>query len=153
MRIKIRRILCPVDFSEHAEQALRYAKAFAQAHQAELILLHVVETPVAYMAPDVVLPADTVDSQRAACTERLTALTTSVRDEHANTTWLLVDGNPLVLIVETAAAREVDLIVIGTHGRTGLAHVLLGSVAETVVRKAPCPVLTVKHPEHEFVVP
>ena len=66
---------------------------------------------------------------------------------------LKVEGNPLVLIVETAKSQEVDLIVIGTHGRTGLAHVLLGSVAETVVRKAPCPVLTVKHPEHEFVVP
>jgi len=153
MRIEIHKILCPLDFSEYAEHALLYAKAFARAHGAELLLLHVIETPVAYMAPDVVLPAETLESQRVACTEKLTAMAAAVRDEHAATTWLLVDGNPLVLIVETAASHNVDLIVMGTHGRTGLAHVLLGSVAETVVRRAPCPVLTVKHSEHEFVVP
>jgi nucleotide-binding universal stress UspA family protein len=153
MRIHIRKVLCPLDFSEYSEHALLYAKAFVQAHAAELLLLHVIETPVVYVAPDVVLPAETLESQRAACTERLTALAASLREEHTSTTWLLLDGNPLGLIVEAAQAHEVDLIVMGTHGRTGLAHLLLGSVAEAVVRKAPCPVLTVKHPEHEFVVP
>ena len=65
----------------------------------------------------------------------------------------LVTGSPFLQVVRMARKEGVDLIVMGTHGRTGLAHVLMGSVAEKVVRKAPCPVLTVKHPEHEFVMP
>jgi nucleotide-binding universal stress UspA family protein len=63
------------------------------------------------------------------------------------------DGKPFVEIIHAARADNVDLIVIGTHGRTGLAHALMGSVAEKVVRKASCPVLTIKHPEHEFLMP
>ena len=60
---------------------------------------------------------------------------------------------PFTEIIRFAKDKDIDLIVMGTHGHTGLAHVLLGSVAEKVVRKAPCPVLTVRHPEHEFVHP
>jgi nucleotide-binding universal stress UspA family protein len=63
------------------------------------------------------------------------------------------EGPPVVEIVRYARDAEIGLIVIGTHGRGGLAHVFLGSVAENVVRKAPCPVLTVRHPQHEFVMP
>jgi nucleotide-binding universal stress UspA family protein len=63
------------------------------------------------------------------------------------------EGNPFQEIVQFARDRDVDLIVMGTHGRSGLVHVLMGSVTEKVVRKAPCPVLTVRHPEHEFVHP
>ena len=62
-------------------------------------------------------------------------------------------GSPFLEIVRYAKDKNIDLIVLGTHGRSGLSHVLLGSVAERVVRKAPCPVLTVRHPEHEFVMP
>ena len=62
-------------------------------------------------------------------------------------------GAPFLEIIRYAKENDVDLIVLGTHGRSGLAHVLLGSVAERVVRKSPCPVLTVRHPEHEFVMP
>jgi nucleotide-binding universal stress UspA family protein len=64
-----------------------------------------------------------------------------------------VVGRPFMEILGYAKDRHVDLIVIGTHGRSGLRHVLLGSVAERVVRKAPCPVLTIRHPEHDFVMP
>jgi nucleotide-binding universal stress UspA family protein len=62
-------------------------------------------------------------------------------------------GVPFLEIVKAAKEREVDLIVMGTHGRTGLSHVLIGSVAENVVHHAPCPVLTVKHPQYQFVAP
>lgn len=153
MSIQIHTILCPVDFSESSEHALRYAKAFAQAHQARLLLLHVVDLPAGYLTSEIPLPADALEQQKAACTENLTAVTETVRREHPQTDWLVEEGNPSPRIIETARKHNVDLIVIGTHGRTGLAHVLLGSVAEKVVRRAPCPVLTVKHPEHEFVTP
>ncbi len=62
-------------------------------------------------------------------------------------------GRPFIEIIRYAREKKIDLIVLGTHGRSGLKHVLLGSVAERVVRKAPCPVLTIRHPEHEFVMP
>jgi nucleotide-binding universal stress UspA family protein len=150
--IQISRILCPLDFSEGSEHALRYAKALAQAYAAELLLMHVVETPAIYLYPDVGIPAGALEKQRATCAGRLTGITAAVREEHPNTHGLLTDGNPCVLIAEAAKTHETDLIVMGTHGRTGLAHALLGSVAETVVRKAPCPVLTIKLQVHEFVV-
>ena len=65
----------------------------------------------------------------------------------------VLNGVPFVEIIRYARESEMDLIVMGTHGRTGLGHLLIGSVTERVVRKSPCPVLTVKHPEHEFVMP
>ena len=68
-------------------------------------------------------------------------------------TGCVVLGTPFVKIITVAREEDVDLIVMGTHGLTGLTHIPIGSVAEKVVRKAPCPVLTVKHPEHEFVMP
>ena len=153
MKIEIRTILCPLDFSENSEHALLYARAFAQAHDAKLLLLHVVELPMSYLSPEVVLPVDILERQKEACVQNLTAITEAVRRELPQTEWLLAEGNPFPRIVEMARTHGVDLIVMGTHGRTGLAHALLGSVAEKVVRKAPCPVLTVKHPEHEFVMP
>ena len=85
--------------------------------------------------------------------QNLTEVGELVRKELPKTEWLIEEGYPFPRIIEIARKHEVDLIVMGTHGRTGLAHALLGSVAEKVVRKAPCPVLTVKHPEHEFVMP
>ena len=153
MKIEIKKILCPLDFSENSEHALLYARAFAQAHGAELLLLHVLEMPLSYLAPEVVLPPDLVDRQKESCTQNLTAITEAVRHDLPHTDWLLEEGNPFPRIIEVARQHAVDLIVMGTHGRTGLAHALVGSVAEKVVRKAPCPVLTVKHPEHEFVMP
>ena len=142
-----------MDFSENSEHALLYARAFAQAHGAELLLLHVMELPLSYLAPDAVLPLDILERQKEACVQNLTEITAALRQDLPRTDWLMQEGNPFLGIIEVARKHGVDLIVMGTHGRTGLAHVLVGSVAEKVVRKAPCPVLTVKHPEHEFVMP
>lgn len=156
MKIKIGSVLCPVDFSRSSEHALRYALAFASSYGAELVLLHVVEIPVpAFPAvPGVpeIPPHVTVDVEARAAKE-LAGLLERTQCEYANTRSELVTGRPFLKIIDVARDVNVDLIVMGTHGRSGLAHMLIGSVAERVVRKAPCPVLTVKHPEHEFVMP
>jgi nucleotide-binding universal stress UspA family protein len=154
--IDLRRILVPTDFSKHSDNALRYAMAFADKFGAELHLLHVVQD-LALFLPDTVAvsPVATppVDQLTAAVRE---ALLRAVRDhglERFRVCPEVREGTPFYEIVRYARERDVDLIVMGTHGRGGLAHVLLGSVSEKVVRKAPCPVLTVRHPEHEFVHP
>ena len=77
----------------------------------------------------------------------------ALKEDYPKIAGKLVTGNTFLEIIQAARDDNVDMIVMGTHGRTGLAHVLIGSVAEKVIREAPCPVLTVKHPEHEFVKP
>jgi len=155
MKITLKKILCPVDFSESSEHALRYAVAFAAAYDAELALLHVVELPFlpAYSTagvPDLSLPVERIEEQ---CAAQLNALVEKYRPLHGKISGQVVVGVPFLEIIRAARSSEFDLIVVGTHGRTGIKHLLIGSVAEKVVRKAPCPVLTVKHPGHEFVMP
>jgi universal stress protein A len=149
--ITMKKILCPTDFSDCAEHAMQYALAFAQAYQAELHLAHIVE-PVAYGGVegiDVGLLKDPTDFGTA----RLKEIAERARRQHAQVTEHTATGAPFVEIIRLARELEVDLIVMGTHGRTGISHVLIGSCAERVVRKATCPVLTVKHPSHDFVMP
>ena len=134
MNIAIRKILCPLDFSENSEHALLYARALAQANGAELLLLHVVELPLSYLAPDAVLPADILERQREACVQNLTTITAAVRQDLPHTDWLLEEGNPFPRIIEVARQHAVDLIVMGTHGRRGFERLLVGSVAEHVIR-------------------
>lgn len=156
MEIRIEKVLCPVDFSPFSAHALDYAVAMAGLSRAELILLHVMELP-AHALPgnslDFAFSAELIEEHRKTCAERLDALLTATQARYPNTRRVLVSGIPFLEIIQQAKQDDVDLIVMGTHGRTGLAHVLIGSVAEKVVRKAPCPVLTIKHPEHEFVMP
>jgi len=155
MEIKIRRILCPVDFSAYCEHALRYALAFAKAHDAELKLLHVLELPFlpSYSmagVPDLSLPVEEMERD---ADKRMEELIERCRETHGRVTGRVTIGTPFLEIINHARDSETDLIVAGTHGRTGLKQLLIGSVAEKIVRKAPCPVLTVKDPEHEFVMP
>jgi len=156
VKITIRKILCPVDFSENSEHALDYAIAFAEANKARLQILHVMEPPV-YAMPSYPVVSDfaveAVREFRKSCEDRLQELTERVRERYPDIESSLVTGTPFIEIIATAKEEDVDLLVLGTHGRTGLAHMLVGSVAEKIVRKAPCPVLTVRHPEHEFVMP
>jgi nucleotide-binding universal stress UspA family protein len=152
--IRLQRILAPIDFSELGETALRYATQFAARFEAELHLLSVVQSPL-YLSPDPTLLTGTAaelgEQWVNATRKQLDQLPLPVELPHIAR--VVLEGAPVVEIVRYARENEVDLIVIGTHGRTGLAHVFLGSVAENVVRKSPCPVLTVRHPEHEFVMP
>jgi nucleotide-binding universal stress UspA family protein len=134
-------ILSPTDFSAHAKQAVTSAFELAQTFGAKLSLLHVIEVPV--YAIEVALPLE--DLERDARRE-LALLLPEAEAVHVDVTRLVELGIPYQRILETATAELVDLIVMATHGRTGLGHLVMGSVAERVVRMAPCPVLTIRPP-------
>src|SRR5262249_38840571 len=154
--IDLRRILVPTDFSKHSQNALSYGAAFAEKFGAEIYLLHVVQD-LALFIPDAI----TVAPPMLPPIEQFSAVAKSAFDKLIKENHLeqftihqeVREGTPFYEIVRLAKDKDIDLIVMGTHGRSGLVHMLLGSVAEKVVRKAPCPVLTVRHPEHEFVHP
>jgi nucleotide-binding universal stress UspA family protein len=149
-------ILVPTDFSKYSENAVKYAAAFAEKFGAELHILHVVQD-MAVFIPEAVLvtPMMTppIDQFKAAAQAALEKVIKDLNLSGLKVQTEIAQGVPFAEIIRTARDKDVDLIVMGTHGRTGLVHMLLGSVAEKVVRKAPCPVLTVRHPEHEFVHP
>jgi nucleotide-binding universal stress UspA family protein len=147
--IALRQILLPTDFSEPSAVALTYAKAFAGNFQASLHVRHVVED--VYAAWEAI-PFIIEDIEKSA-QRQLRDLLTDAEREQFRAQAVTRRGSPFVEIVRYAREQEIDLIVMGTHGRGPIAHMLIGSVAEKVVRKAPCPVLTVRHPEHEFVMP
>ena len=141
----IHHILVPTDFSAYADQALEYAMALAQALQARLTLLHVFHLSplsVGDMPPAVLIT--TLQEMETTAQQRMQATLARVHHAGLHADSAIMEGIPLQTILDTAHARGVDLIVMGTHGRTGLTHVLMGSVAEKVVRLAPCPVLVVR---------
>ncbi len=152
MRVTIARILCPVDFSDSSEHAMRYAAGLAVTFGAELTLLHVVAPVVSALPGETALP-DTLqadlDELAAACEKRLEQLAGMLAGDGITVRRQVLNGVPFVEIVRYARDTATDLIVMGTHGRTGLGHLLIGSVAERVVRRATCPVLTVKDPQHK----
>ncbi|MFQ5429454.1 MAG: universal stress protein [Phycisphaerae bacterium] len=155
--MRIERIAFPTDFSELSLHGLSYARDFAESFESELHLIHVVDEASMYwmaMGPSS-LPVgpsadELVDVARQELQkfvgEQLTGF------QRPLVTEVLV-GRPFTEIIRYARDKQIGLIVIGTHGRGGLKHVLLGSVAERVVRKAPCPVLTIRDPSHAFAMP
>lgn len=154
--ITIRRILVPVDFSDTSRLALTRARELADRLGAQLHLLHVV--PLAYLGPvSTDLPMVSLDDVETQWVHRaedeLRALASSGGDDEPKARAEVRRGHPFVEIVRYAQSEQIDLIVMGTHGRGAMEHLLLGSVAEKVVRKAPCPVLTVRHPDHRFTMP
>jgi nucleotide-binding universal stress UspA family protein len=154
--IDLHRILVPTDFGKSSHNALKYGLAFARKFGAEVWLLHVVQD-LSLFIPEAVMaappPVPPVDQFVAAARTALERVVAGLNVEGVTVHAEVGVGPPFDEIVRMASEKAVDLIVMGTHGHTGLAHVLLGSVAEKVVRRAPCPVLTVRHPEHEFVRP
>ena len=154
----MKRILYPTDFSQYSLTALTFAIGLAQQNNAQLFCLHVVEMPREeylrgdYMVPLNVphVPEDKVLRTARVRLERFVAENLSEIDKI--TSRVLV-GVPFAEIVRYARDQSIDLIVMGTHGHTALAAMLIGSVAEKVVRKAPCPVLTVRDPQHRFEAP
>jgi nucleotide-binding universal stress UspA family protein len=151
--IDLQRILHPTDFSDAARTACDYACALAETFGAQLDILHVFDLPVAAMpSPGAVFPPDYFAEERRRVAEELAKVPDTappgVAVQHVTR-----EGTAFLEIVRYARESAADLIVMGSHGRTGLAHLLIGSVAERVVRKAPCPVLTVRPRDHRFVMP
>ena len=142
---KLKRILVPLDFSDCSKKALQYAIPFAKQFNAELMLLHVVEPYPAVPQMELVDVETIQDSQVDLETLR-EMIGSDVRCSSEVRT-----GVPHVEIVQEAKQKRIDLIILSTHGYKGLSHVFLGSTAEKVVRNAPCPVLTVRLSEREFV--
>jgi len=152
--IALTNVLVPTDFSETSDSALRYGKALATAFGATLHVVHIIEEPYgqpwaveAYGFSLAALQDEWIKDAQA----RLAASVTEDEKKTLKTATTTVLGHPVMEILRYAKDNAVDLIVMGTHGRGPLGHVVLGSVAERVVRKAPCPVLTVRTPEREFV--
>lgn len=149
--LRIGRILVPVDFSAHAEKALRYAVSFARQFDAKITILHVRPTPY-YPAEmggiPTVIPADEPPYEEIQT--RLDADASRFVPSVMRDQTLLRVGSAYDEICSAARELESDIIIIATHGHTGLKHILIGSTAERVVRHAPCPVLVVREHEREF---
>ncbi len=141
----IKCILCPVDFSETSDQALAYATELARQFQAGIKLLHVIQLPAHPMDTNDLMPLEDFETEYAARFQaQLEGLVQRERDKGVEVEGLQTTGIPHDEIIHAAEELNADLIVMGTHGRTGLAHFLIGSVAERVVRMSPLPVLTVR---------
>jgi nucleotide-binding universal stress UspA family protein len=146
--LPIHTILHPTDFSAHSNYAFRLACSLARDYGAQLIMAHVLErtAPVysGVMTPMPPLPPSA--EERQAVWDELGEI--KPPDPGIRIEYLLEEGDPATVILQLARERQCQLIVLGSHGRTGLGRLLMGSVAEHVVRKASCPVLTVKTPQH-----
>lgn len=141
-------ILVPIDFSADSDAALRCAIALARQFGSSLYLLHVLDDPLAAgpWGSEIAVPETPGlrDSLRREAEHRLTECLSAADRDRFNVTTEVATGRPAQSIVDFARNNATDLIVMGTHGRRGVAHLLMGSVAERVVRSAPCPVLTVR---------
>jgi nucleotide-binding universal stress UspA family protein len=149
---KIQKIVCPVDFSNCAQQALNYATELAKQFDAELSIVHAYEDPAAYVTPmpmsGYVGPgAELLLELRKQLEVRLAQTTEDVKKQGVRVSSELLEGAPYRVVLDWAKEYGADLIVVGTHGHTGLTHALLGSVTERIVRMAHCPVLTIRTPD------
>lgn len=147
--IEYKRILHPTDLSRNSNNALKHACYFTGLLKGELHLLNVVNrTPVVIPAPDAPVATDFFDDVRQHAEKFLSDLELPQHDPGIKVIRNVRDGLPFNEIINYSSENDIDMIVMGTHGHTGLLHLLIGSVAENVVRKAECPVLTV-HPNDE----
>jgi nucleotide-binding universal stress UspA family protein len=155
--IEIKNVLVATDFSEPSEAALLYGKDFARAYGASLHVVHVADDLAARAGTPFEITPDIGRLQVQLETDarkRLDGLlTTEERNSLRAKTVLRFSTQVADGIIAYARDEKIDLILVGTHGRTGISHFFMGSVAQRVVRLAPCPVLTVRHPEREFVHP
>lgn len=152
--ISIKNILCPIDYSVYSEKALKYAIEFAEKYNAKLYLMHVLDIRIYDITDPELYNVNVIDKETInKLRERLHKCISEDTRKNIEVETIVIEGVPFSEIIKKARECKVDLIVLGTHGRTGLSHAIMGSVAEKVVRKAPCPVLTIRHPEHDFVMP
>ena len=150
MSINLTRVLVAVDFSPTSDKAFAYAIEFARVFGAGVLVVHIVEDPILY--------APTTDPSYRADFETMVQRKFDSLVEHRNCDGLSIQtmikaGSPFYEIIQLAGTEDCELIIMGTHGHGPLQHVLMGSVAEKVVRKAKCPVLVVRPDQHQFVLP
>lgn len=148
--IALKRILVPYDFSETSAAAVKYAIGLARNFGARVYFLHVGDR--AQAAFETEFPIGLEGAVEDAVRERVLRIVTPQQQAELHPEFAVRPGAPAVEVVRYAKEQDIDLIVMGTHGRGFVGHVVMGSVAEKVVRTAPCPVLTVKNPNRGFVV-
>lgn len=155
--LKFERILFPSDFSDLSLHALGHARSLAETYGAELHVIHVVDEAYQYwmaMGPNSLPVGPSPEELVAASTHEIEKFVKEhLGDSPLRVKTQVLVGRPFMEIIRYARENNIDLIVLGTHGRSGLKYALLGSVAEKVVRKSPCPVLTIRHPDHAFEMP
>jgi len=151
---EIRRILYATDFSANSKYALNFALSFAKKYGAKLFILHIIQQPTYPLGMYAEISFDAMDkfthSISEATEKEMNSLKENQLADFKDYEMIIIQGTPFLEILRVAKEKEIDLIVLGTHGRTGLDHVLFGSTAEKVVRRAPCPVLSVRLPGKEF---
>ena len=151
--IALRKILVPIDFSEYSKKALHYAIPFARQFHAKILLLYVVEPtiyPADFSFGQIGMP-NVENELRVKGEQELQELITTEIKGVVPAEGLVKVGLPFVEVVSYAKEESIELIIVATHGHTGVEHVLFGSTAEKIVRKAPCPVLVVRSDERDFV--
>lgn len=162
--MKLTRILAPTDFSNFSGFALEWAAYLAQCMKADLVLLHVIPEEEGKIIEEIIgegavvhiskgVREDVVQDRQKKLKDQYNMAVSSEIKSSLRVEEITRIGVPFLEIIKVAKEKDVDLIVMGTHGRTGLSHVLIGSVAEKVVHHAHCPVLTIKHPQYKFVAP
>jgi nucleotide-binding universal stress UspA family protein len=155
--IGLKQVVVATDFGEAAQAALDYGREFARTFGAKLVLLHVVDNVLMrpYAAEGYVATYPELQREIESAAQKQLDATLDEDDRRTLNAEAIVlkSNNPAAAIVNYARDTDVDIVIMGTHGRGAVAHMLMGSVAERVVRTAPCPVLTVRHPEHEFIRP
>jgi universal stress protein A len=149
--MQIKTILCPIDFSEVSANAMEYAVFLASHHHAELLLLHVVEYLQEFEHYQILVftPQELAKEMEKQAYEQLKKLTEQIK-KNIKVKTIVRQGKAFMEIIREAKEKDMDLIVMGSHGRTGISHMLMGSVAEKVVRKAGCPVLIVRDKNIQF---
>ncbi len=152
MDLAIKKVLVPIDFSDYSKNALKYAVNFAKSFGADMTLIYVVE-PIIY-PPDfsmgqIAIPTISTEWDDRA-REELDKLAKTEIPAEVKVKTLIKTGKPFVEIIETATEEDIDIIIIATHGHSAVEKILFGSTADKVVRKAPCPVLTLRDPLKGF---
>jgi nucleotide-binding universal stress UspA family protein len=142
--MELNKILVPTDFSDHSDQALRWGASLAEKYGALMVLLHVIPPAMEEVSTHGSASEEIIMELEAKVEARLYEIALTDLDDTRPVDVKIAVGKPAEEILRVAGEEAIDLIVMGTHGHTGIAHVLLGSTAETVLRTAPCPVFTVR---------
>ena len=152
MELNINKVLVPIDFSDYSKDALIYSINFIKCFKAELILIYVIEPviyPPDFSATQITIPPTDSELTKNA-DDGLAKLIKNEIPSEIKARKIRKTGKPFIEIVETVNEENIDLIIISSHGRTGSEKILFGSTAEKVVKKAPCPVLTLRNPQKGF---